>query len=218
MKSAPAQISDEELMRLLQAGETSHFEELVDRYSRPLLAYIQRMVGGSGGDAEDLLQEVFVRVFRAVQSFDIDRKFQSWIYAIASNLCRDHLRAAGRRPRTLDGGLELALESGDSRFARALRSQSKDPGDQAADAELVQELYASIAELPLTQREVFLLFHFQGVAQSDIAASLKVPVGTVKSRLFHAYKKVFSSMQEKNKSWQSKVNILLLLTYLFASI
>ena len=75
---------------------------------------------------------------------------------------------------------------------------------------MIGELYASIDDLPIKQRQVFLLYHFQNFSQEEISTAMNLPVGTVKSRLYHAYKKVFLSMKTKALEWSEKIPILLI--------
>jgi RNA polymerase sigma-70 factor (ECF subfamily) len=205
--------SDAQIIRRVLSGEANQFGELVDRYGPPLLGYIQRMTG-STDTAEDLLQDVFLRVYDSLDRFDLERPFRPWIYKIATNACRDFLRT---RKDTVSVDFELHGESGRPALLDRLQSRFRGPADTYADTELVRELYASIDELPIEQRQAFLLFHFQKFSQEEIAGAMEVPHGTVKSRLFHAYKKVFLSMQTKAQEWSEKIPILLISIFSFRS-
>ena len=198
-------ITDEELLRGVRDGDSVLFEQLVDRYSEPLLRYIQRFTVASES-AEDLLQEVFIRVYHNAERFDFRRKFKPWIYKIATNLCRDFLRT---RKETVSLDYHYA-PSGNSLLS-ILPAREKNPDEQYSDLELIEELHSAIGELPVPQKQVFLLFHFQKVSQEEIGKMMQIPVGTVKSRLFHAYKKVFLSMKTRANEWPEKLPILLIL-------
>jgi len=179
-------------MMAYQAGDVAAFEELMVRYERPLWGYVRRFVR-DGAVAEDLLQEVFLRVVRAADGWRQDAKVAPWIYTVARNLCTDHARrAATRRARSLDAP---ARPSGDEDSSPKLlldRVDAKIPGSEreALSRELREHLDRAIDELPRDQREVFILREMMDLPFSEIAASVGAPEGTVKSRMSLALQKL----------------------------
>jgi RNA polymerase sigma-70 factor (ECF subfamily) len=166
--------SDEDLMTAVASGDETALAVLIDRYAASLHAYLFRH-SGNREDADDLLQEAWVRVARAAKSFDTARRFRSWIYGIATNLARDLFR---RR---------MTRES-------ALRDLAAHP-PAAPDTNGVEsgELQARIADLPENMRTVVLLRYYEGMSEAEMAEALDVPPGTVKSRLHAALHRLRSS-------------------------
>lgn len=186
-------LTDEELVSRIQEGGASMFRILVTRYKDALLNYIARHTGRAG-DAEDLLQELFIRVYRSIGTFDTARRFKPWIYRIATNICCDH---AKKRKDTLS--LDREYGSGTSDTSVTLMDFIADehfrPEEDYLHKELLNEVRTRIEGLPAGQREAFLLFHYEGMQYKDIATALGIPVGTVKSRLHNACRRIFLEMQ-----------------------
>lgn len=176
--------SDEALIARFVGGQSECFEQLVGRYSRPLFRFLARFVG-SAAAAEDLLQETFLQVFTSAESFQEGRRFKPWLFTIAANKARDHLRSRRRRG-------ELALDAtvgGDEEsasFADLLANDLQVPEDQAGRRELQENVAAVIDRLPDHFREVLVLGYYERMPYKQIAEILDVPLGTVKSRLHAA--------------------------------
>jgi RNA polymerase sigma-70 factor, ECF subfamily len=164
--------SDEQLMAMLAAGETAALETLVQRYHRMLLGYLYRFVGGDRSLAEDLVQETFLRVLRQ-QHNTMPQSFKAWLYAIATNLARDHLRSADCR-HMVDVPEEAWL---------AFRDPSPDPEKLVLAAEQERLLVAALGQISAEYRAALLLRYFNGLSLHEIAEALHIPLGTVKSRL-----------------------------------
>lgn len=169
-------LSDEAIMARLQAGETHLLELLMKRYERQIFAYAQRilMVRSS---AEDAFQETFLRIFRKRATYKPGSPFRPWLYTICLNTCRDSLRAKNRRP-------ESELE----KTAFALADGQPGPEALSEQTALARRIRQAVEALPDKQRDVFLLSYYQGLQYPEIAEILEIPVGTVKSRMFHASK------------------------------
>lgn len=167
--------SDERLMLRFQDGDDRAFEVLVRRHRTPVFSFLVRLAGDRGR-AEDLCQEVFLRVVKAADEWTPKARFQTWLYAIARNLAVDESRrAAFRRADSLE-----------SPSARAAASDDPAP-DRAADAALLRpKLEAALAALPAEQREVFLLREHAGLKFAEIAHVTGAPEPTVKSRMRYA--------------------------------
>jgi RNA polymerase sigma-70 factor (ECF subfamily) len=173
---------DQELVRRVLAGEESLFGALVRRYQLRVVAHVSRMVG-SREDALDLSQEIFLKVFQALDRYNPEFKFSTWLFRIAGNAAIDHLRK--RRPRTVP--LEIAdPESRTGVSAIEHESLGLDPYGELRNAERGEAISKAIAELPLEFRELITLRHFGGLSYEEIARLKNMPLGTVKNKLFRA--------------------------------
>src|SRR5262245_25638780 len=154
----------------VQAGDSEALAALIERYRGPLYAFLWRRAGEG---ADDLFQESWIRVTRARDRFDRSRRFSTWLFQIANNLCRDRWRRLDARRRALEGLREEARAAGrDSAAPPAL------PPERA----LIRRLDA----LPERLREVLVLRHYHELGEAEIAEVLGIPRGTVKSRLHAA--------------------------------
>jgi RNA polymerase sigma-70 factor, ECF subfamily len=158
-------LTDENLARNIQQGGADALTALIERHHRPLLGYLYRMTADLPL-AEDLAQESFIRMMRAIMGYHYPRPFKPWLYAIATNVARDHFKSA------------------DSRRTVAF------PEEEVFTAEEVEmeedeerQVVETLAQLPPRQREVVLLRYYHEMSPTEIAEVLKIPIGTVKSRL-----------------------------------
>jgi RNA polymerase sigma-70 factor (ECF subfamily) len=165
--------SDEELMVRVQAGDEAALEGLIERWRAPLYGFLHRRTDSASAD--DLFQETWLRVVRARARFDPRRRFSTWMFQIANNLCRDRYRRRG----TIDRGrAALSAELGAS-GGRSTPSHA-DEIDARLDVE------RGLAALPDRLREVLVLRHQRGMGEEEIAEALGIPRGTVKSRVHAA--------------------------------
>jgi RNA polymerase sigma-70 factor (ECF subfamily) len=163
-----------------QAGEPAAFDRLIDAYAARLFGYLQR-VTGSRTDAEDLLQDVFVRLVRAIGRYEHRDNFEAFLFRIAANLCHDHRRRRRRDQSTasLDAaGDEEEKASG----SRILSGRPAPPEQDLEQAETARRLQVALAALPAAEREVVLLRHFTDLSFKEIAAALGTPLGTALAR------------------------------------
>jgi len=164
---------DADLEDRLRRGDPRAFEELVIAYQHRVFGVALRMLRNRG-EAEEIAQEVFLRVHRAVGNFRGEAKLSTWLYAITSRLCLNRL-ASGERRMAREG--EESLER--------LRADA-DPAAHAERGELEAALQRAITELPEERRVVVVLRDFEGLSYEEIAAALDLPLGTVRSRLHRA--------------------------------
>jgi RNA polymerase sigma-70 factor (ECF subfamily) len=155
--------SDEDLVGRLVHGDEQALRELLRRYERPLSHFIYRHTGGR--DVEDLYQETWLRVVQHAARFDRSRRFSTWLFHIAVNLCRDWHRRAPPEP------VEPPRDSG---------------ADDLPAAEARLDAQRLLSTLPELQREVVLLRYYQDLTEDEVAQILDCPKGTVKSRLHNA--------------------------------
>ncbi|HYO50125.1 MAG TPA: RNA polymerase sigma factor [Chloroflexia bacterium] len=162
--------TDEELMDRTMSGEATALGLLVQRHHGPLLGYLYRMCNANCTLAEDLAQETFIRVMRQA-NYQADRPFKPWLYAIATNLARDHAKSADTR-------YAVCLDKSD-----ALPDAAPGPEELALAAEQGREVAQAIGSLPIGYRAAIVLRFYAGLSLQEIAAALDIPLGTVKSRL-----------------------------------
>ena len=172
--------TDEELVARVLSGQEHLFETLVRRYQTRILSHVARMVG-SREDALDLSQEIFLKVFGALDRFNPEFRFSTWLFRIAGNAAIDHLRK--RKPRT------IPLETTDSDghvSSPEYKSSDLDPFGRLRNTERGDAIARAIADLPAEFRELIALRHFTGLSYEEIAEIKNMPLGTVKNKLFRA--------------------------------
>jgi RNA polymerase sigma-70 factor (ECF subfamily) len=182
VKAVTVQDSDEELMARVQRGEARAMTLLYQRYSPTLLAFYRRMVNGERELAEDLLQETFIRLIDRAGLFDTQRKFSTWLYCIACNLCKNVYRS--RRTRRGEETIDTLQASGGSR----LLATTADPSDEVSHTLLSEAVFLELEKLDAGKRSLFLLRFQQELSIREIAEITGLAEGTVKSRLFYITK------------------------------
>jgi RNA polymerase sigma-70 factor (ECF subfamily) len=164
-------------------GEERAFDELVDRYQARLLNFVYRTIGDRE-KAEDLIQEVFVRVYRHLHRFDRSKKFSTWIYTIASNLAKNELRNRSRNPLVLFQSIRKQWEDDDRPLQ--FEDATSRPDDLYRKRHLRELVERSVEQLPEHHRQVFVLRELEGKSYEEIAEITACNLGTVKSRLNRA--------------------------------
>jgi RNA polymerase sigma-70 factor (ECF subfamily) len=167
-----ADFDERELIERCRAGDDSAFGELVDRYKNLVYAIVCRMLPDRSL-ADDLAQDVFVKVHRGLPYFRGDARLSTWIYRIVSNVCL-HARAQGRRP-FLDVSTRPEQGASDASFA---------------GLELRDRLEKAMEQLPENYRLLIAAHYLQGVQYEALAETLNIPVGTVKTHLYRAKKRL----------------------------
>jgi RNA polymerase sigma-70 factor (ECF subfamily) len=167
------------LVRLCLRGDAGAMERLVGQYQADVFGLCVRLLQHRH-DAEDVTQEVFLRVFRSLRRWDSARPLKPWIMGIAVNRCRTWMAQRARRPEPVDYLHETA---------------SQEPADDGN--ELAREIAAAVRDLRLEYQSVFALFHEQGLAYEDIARALRKPVGTVKTWLHRARLEVLDRLRRR---------------------
>lgn len=162
---------DYKLMRRVQDGDMVAFNEVVERYKDRLMNVIGRMLS-SQEEAEDVVQETFIRVYQHRQSFNFQHCFSTWIYTIGLNLARNELR---KRKRFKHYDI-TEMQGNESEFAVEMKLPSRLP----------QVLDEAVQELPEKYRMAFMLRDLQEMPYEEVAKILSIPLGTVKSRVNRA--------------------------------
>src|SRR5690242_15834474 len=176
-------LDDSAVVTAFLGGEERAFQELVERYQTRLLNFVYRTIGDRER-AEDLVQEVFIRVHRHLARFDQTKKFSTWIYTIASNLAKNELRNRSRNPLVLFQTIKKNWEA-DHRPLQFEDPQNR-PDDLYRKRHLRQLVDWSVAQLPEHHRVVFVLRELEGKTYEEIADITACNLGTVKSRLNRA--------------------------------
>jgi RNA polymerase sigma-70 factor (ECF subfamily) len=194
---AREEVTDEALMLRYQGGDRAAFAALVKRHKTAVFNFVLRQVRDRGV-AEDLTQDVFVRVVQSAADFRHSARFSTWVYTIARNLCIDQLRKAQlRRHPSLDQPGAGSAEDGPT-----LGERTADPHpDRAVDravigGELGRRIQIAVEELPEDQREVFLLREVGNVPFKDISTMIGIPENTVKSRMRYALERLQKALLE----------------------
>jgi RNA polymerase sigma-70 factor, ECF subfamily len=176
--------SDVELMLALKGGDENAFTELVDRHRDAVVNLTYRYLGNKS-DAEDLAQEVFLKVYRARSRYEPAAKFTTWLYRVAANACLNEVRDRRRRP-TFGAS---PFEGEDASFPAADRAASS-PLEEAERSEMREQVRMALAGLPERQRMALLLNKFHGLGYEELADSLEMTVPAVKSLLVRARENV----------------------------
>ena len=167
------------VIRRAQQRDPAAFDELVDRFSGQLFGLLYRLTG-SRHDAEDLLQEMFLRVVRTLEGYKHEGRFEAWLYRIAVNLVRDHIRQQ-KRHRTVPEYAGASQADGSEGLAG--HPSGGPPPDGPLDvAEQADRLQNALRQLPAHEREVIMLRHFSDMSFSQIARVMDTPLGTALAR------------------------------------
>ena len=182
---------DKTLVKQTLRGETKAFEMIVRKYQQPLLNYIGRMVG-ERELALDFTQDVFVRAYGSLRSYEPRFKFSTWLYRIASNLVIDHWRK--KKIPTLSLNLPPNEDS------ESLTLDIADPGPSVVHrleiSEIRGRIEATLERLPALLRELFIWRHVNGLSYEEMAEIKRMPVGTIKNRVFQAKEMVRRLLEE----------------------
>ena len=169
--------TDEELVARSRGGDAESFNQLILRWERPIYALAYRVIGREE-DARDVVQETFLRAYRALPGFKGQAKFSSWLYRIALNLCHDWLRRQRRAP------LVQVPEGMDPTELAADRQPSESIEDLVSRKELGAAVQEAMTLLPEEQRTAIVLKEYHGMTFQEIAELQECPLSTVKTRLY----------------------------------
>jgi RNA polymerase sigma-70 factor (ECF subfamily) len=181
--------TDAELVAGALRGSQDAYRELVKRFERPVYSLVLRMVQDPTV-AEDLAQEIFVKAFRRLDSFDPRWKFSSWLFKVAHNTTIDYLRRAV--PETVP--LEPEGDEGGGLAAVLADAAAEDPHAMAERRDLARSLERAIAGLRPEYRQAVLMFYAHGASYQDICEVTGLPLGTVKTNLHRARKELAQTM------------------------
>lgn len=195
--------SDRDLVKGIRERDGQAFEALFDRYAGRIRLHLLHMVH-DGAAAQDLVQEVFLRVWTRAEQWTGSGTFKAWLYRIATNLALNHMRAARRRR---EQPLVVPGDRGDGEEEERMPAWMSDASALGPDAKLElaeqRALFRRLVEgLPEEKREVFRMVHEMEMSMRDAAEELGIPEGTVKSRLHYARKRLAREWQALETEWE----------------
>jgi len=194
------ELSDEQILEsYLKDRRPEHFEVLMRRYERELYTFLRRFLGNAQ-HAEDVFQGTFLSVHLRIDQFEPGKRFRPWLYAIASNKAIDFMR---RNKRHQMASLDCTVQHTDSdeSMVSRLSSQGLSPDELAIRSETSAKVREAVGQLSESTQQLIQLAFYQGLKYADIAEILNIPVGTVKSRVFTAMRKlneIWLRMQEES--------------------
>ena len=172
-------VDEKHILTRARRGDVDAFEELVRLYEKRVYAVALRS-SGCPEDAADIVQEVFLRAWRSIESFRGDSGFTTWLFRITMNLCVDHARHKHAQPQT------QPLVVGEEDAERPIPDTAPTPEEHLENSELGRELAAALDEVSEEHRRIVLLRDVSGLSYTEIAEVLDISEGTVKSRLSRA--------------------------------
>ena len=160
---------DSEIVRQIQSGEAVAFDELMRRYKHPVVNFVFRMLGNAQ-DADEITQDVFVRVYQNRDTYRPEMKFSTWLFALARNAAIDRLRWRARHPtESIESAPEISARLGTA--------------EDVSAREIGEQIAAAVAKLPEDQRTAIVLAEYHGMSYAEIAAVMRCSEKSVESRL-----------------------------------
>ncbi len=193
------EVSDADLMLRVKGGDIRSFEILVGRHQRPLINYFFRMTWDRQA-AEDMAQEVFIRIYNHAKDYEPQAKFTTYMYRVARNLWIDKMRHEGHAPRTVS--LDAPVDSEGDTFHDVVSNHSPAPDARMDTEERAVIVRKAIETLPEEQQQVLLLAESKGMKYQEVAEVLGIPLGTVKSRMHAAMLKLKDLLAGKLENLQ----------------
>ncbi|HWZ78801.1 MAG TPA: sigma-70 family RNA polymerase sigma factor [Candidatus Sulfotelmatobacter sp.] len=191
--AGPDSQTDADIMLRVKAGDQSAFEYLVQKYRRPMVSFMYRMARNSAA-AEDLAQEVFLRVYRSRENYEASAKFTTWLYRIATNLAVNHARdSRHERPE-----VQVSLDEPDDDTGTTLElpDASLNAEQQMVRRERMLAIRRKVEALPEQQRLAVIMHKYQQMDYKQIADVLKKSESATKSLLFRAYETLRDQLKE----------------------
>ena len=178
----PERAIDQKLVEKAQQGDKKAFGILVEKYNKKLTRLLSRMVRDQS-EIEDIVQDSFIKAYRAINNFRGDSAFYTWLYRIGINTAKNHLVSLGRRPKAMDSvEIEDIENFEDGHELRNLET----PETSMMTNEIVTTVNETIEMLPDDLRQAITLREMDGLSYDEIAAIMECPIGTVRSRIFRA--------------------------------
>ncbi|NVM74524.1 RNA polymerase sigma-70 factor (ECF subfamily) [Duganella sp. SG902] len=173
---------DQLLVERVRAGDKQAFDLLVAKYQRRLMRLLSRIVHDPA-EAEDVVQETFIKAYRALRHFRGDSAFYTWLYRIGINTAKNFLATQGRRtPTSTDADTEQAEAFNDGEHLRDINT----PESMLASKQIAQTVNAAMDALPVDLRTAIALREIEGLSYEEISDIMACPIGTVRSRIFRA--------------------------------
>ncbi len=194
--------TDNELMQGILEKDSRAFSELYDRYNGMMVNYFYKMLWQDKEKAQDFMQDLFAKIIEKPKLYDLSRNFKTWLFSVANNMCKNEYRKQSIRHNT-----SYDIEEG---------LQIKDTGmnamDNLQDSQFSEKLKLELDKLDEKQKSAFVMRYFQELSIKEIAETLHISEGTVKSRLFYTLKKLTVSLKEFAPQLAKMILVLLSLT------
>ena len=190
-----ANLPDADVVALAQQGRELAYRELIRRYERPVFSLVIRMVRDRA-TAEDLAQETFIKVLNHIDKYVPEFKFSSWLFKIANNLAIDHLRKRQLPTVSIDGAPDATTASQVEATAFEIASGDESALDELEARELGSAIERAIARLRPEYRSCIMLRHVEGRSYEEIAATLDLPLGTVKTYIHRARHELREALEQ----------------------
>jgi RNA polymerase sigma-70 factor (ECF subfamily) len=181
--------NDSQLVERVQRGDKRAFDILVLKYQHRIAGLISRYVHDSG-EAQDVVQESFIKAYRALPRFRGDSEFYTWLYRIAINTAKNYLVSKSRRPPSIDIDVDAEFQAD-----FAVLKDVADPESRLATEQLQQVIFHAIESLPEELKTAVTLREIEGMSYEEIAEVMECPVGTVRSRIFRAREAIEKSIE-----------------------
>jgi RNA polymerase sigma-70 factor (ECF subfamily) len=197
----PDRAIDQKLVEKAQKGDKKAFGLLVEKYNKKLTRLLSRMVRDQS-EIEDIVQDSFIKAYRAINNFRGDSAFYTWLYRIGINTAKNHLVSLGRRPKAMNGvEIEDIENFDDGHEMRNLET----PETTMMTNEIVVTVNQTIEMLPDDLRQAISLREMDGLSYEEIADIMNCPIGTVRSRIFRAREAISEKLkpllEKTNKRW-----------------
>jgi RNA polymerase sigma-70 factor (ECF subfamily) len=182
MTTTEADAQDRADMERLQRGHDAALNDLMERHATAVFQFLCRMLQNED-DANDLAQETFVRVFRSKESFDPAQRFSTWLFTIAANLARNHIRWRTRHPNV---SLNAESEQSEHTLGDTLVSEGPAPSEQTLNTERAAAVRTAVSRLPEDMREAIVLCEWEELSMAEAATVAKTTPKAIESRLYRA--------------------------------
>ena len=196
--------ADQVLVSRVQAGDQGAFNLLVLKYQRKVLRLVSRLIRDPE-EVEDVVQEAFIKAYRALPQFRGDSAFYTWLYRIAVNTAKNHLVSLGKQPIPMT---DLAPDEEDTESfeSQAVISDNQTPESLLLSRQIAETVNRSIEALPPDLRAAITLREIEGLSYEEIAEAMNCPIGTVRSRIFRAREFIAAELRPlldtpENKRW-----------------
>jgi RNA polymerase sigma-70 factor (ECF subfamily) len=180
------------IIRSVLSGDSSQFALLWQKYNKQIFANVLKLVR-SIDDADDIVQDTFLKAFNALHSYNQTFPFPAWLYKIASNTCIDYFRRKRIRPISIEN---INRDGGD--IYDIIPDKSIPIDDNIINNETKEELLKAVEQLPLRYKQCIQLRHFEELSYEEISLKMKLPLGTVKITLFRARKMLLNMLSNKD--------------------
>jgi len=193
---------DQALVERAQNGDKKAFGLLVEKYHRKLARLLSRMIRDQA-EVEDVVQEAFIKAYRAIHNFRGDSAFYTWLYRIGINTAKNYLVSMGRKPQTIK---DVEIEDVENLEGGIEMRTMETPETSMMTKQIAQTVNDTIAELPEELRTAITLRELEGLSYEDIANIMQCPIGTVRSRIFRARETISQQLRPlldtpENKRW-----------------